>query len=156
MDKIAKIEWSPEANSNSSAQTRIVGIAGVLRINRKDTRYIFDSIFNPLWNCSFNKHSLNYALKRTLTSTPLSTRFGVSRVYHFTIKASLKFIVFHWFSFYIISSVLYGIESVESSWSVGVFPMVTVSCWSLSMARSWNIGPSQTSNCFELHYPQNT
>lgn len=37
-----------------------------------------------LLNCSFSEYSQYYALKRTRTSTLFSTRFWVSRVYHFT------------------------------------------------------------------------
>lgn len=54
------------------------------------------------WECSLNEHSQYYALKRTRTSTLFSTRFWVSRVYHFTIKASLKLIVFHEYDIYLV------------------------------------------------------
>ena len=34
--------------------------------------------------------------------------------------------------------------------------MTKVECWSISINRSYsyNIGPSQTSNCFDLNYPE--
>lgn len=54
------------------------------------------------WECSFNEHSQYYALKRTRTSTLFSTRFWVSRVYHFTTKASWKWIVFHEYDIYLV------------------------------------------------------
>lgn len=36
--------------------------------------------------------------------------------------------------------------------------MTKVECWSISINRSYsyNIGPSQTSNCFDLNYPEHT
>lgn len=32
--------------------------------------------------------------------------------------------------------------------------MTKVECWSISIDRSWHIGPSRTPNCFDLNYPQ--
>jgi len=32
--------------------------------------------------------------------------------------------------------------------------MTKVECWSISIDRSCHIGPSQTSNCFDLNYPE--
>ena len=93
------------------------------------------------WECSFNEHSQYYALKRTRTSTLFSTRFWVSRVYHFTIKASWKWIVFHEYDIYLMWYMEY---------------MTKVECWSISIDRSCHshIGPGQTSNCFDLNYPE--
>lgn len=34
--------------------------------------------------------------------------------------------------------------------------MTKVECWSISIDRSCHIGPSQTSNCFDLNYPGDT
>lgn len=34
--------------------------------------------------------------------------------------------------------------------------MTKVECWSISIDRSCHIGPSQTSNCFDLNYPEDT
>ena len=66
-------------------------------------RYInTDSIRALLLNCLFNEHSQYYALKRTRTSTLFSTRFWVSRVYHFTTKASWKCILFHEYDIYLV------------------------------------------------------
>ena len=105
-------------------------------------RYInTDSIRAPLLNCPFNEHSQYYALKRTRTSTLFSTRFWVSRVYHFTIKASWKWIVFHEYDIYLVWYMEY---------------MTKVECWSISIDRSCHIGPGQTSNCFDLNYPEDT
>ena len=71
--------------------------------NSKISRYInIDSIRDLLLNCSFNEYSQYYALKRTRTSTLFSTRFWVSRVYHFTTKASWKWIVFHEYDIYLV------------------------------------------------------
>lgn len=33
--------------------------------------------------------------------------------------------------------------------------MTKVECWSISIDRSCRIGPSWTSNCFDLNYPEN-
>lgn len=33
--------------------------------------------------------------------------------------------------------------------------MTKVECWSISIDRSCHIGPSWTSNCFDLNYPEN-
>ena len=32
--------------------------------------------------------------------------------------------------------------------------MTKVECWSISIDRSCHIGPSRTSNCFDLNYPE--
>jgi hypothetical protein len=32
--------------------------------------------------------------------------------------------------------------------------MTKVECWNISIDRSCHIGPSQTSNCFNLNYPE--
>ena len=80
-----------------------------------------------------------YALKRTRTSTLFSTRFWVSRVYHFTTKASWEWIVFHEYDIYLVWCMEY---------------MTKVECWSISIDRSCHIGPSRTSNCFDLNYPE--
>ena len=80
-----------------------------------------------------------YALKRTRTSTLFSTRFWVSRVYHFTTKASWKWIVFHEYDIYLVWCMEY---------------MTKVECWSIAIDRSCHIGPSRTSNCFDLNYPE--
>ena len=32
--------------------------------------------------------------------------------------------------------------------------MTKVECWSISIGRSCHIGPSRTSNCFDLKYPE--
>ena len=32
--------------------------------------------------------------------------------------------------------------------------MTKVECWSISIDRSCHIGPGQTSNCFDLNYPE--
>ena len=74
------------------------------------------------WECSFNEHSQYYALKRTRTSTLFSTRFWVSRVYHFTTKASSKWIVFHEYDIYLVWCMEY---------------MIKVECWSISIDRSY-------------------
>jgi len=34
--------------------------------------------------------------------------------------------------------------------------MTKVECWSISIDRSCHIGPSRTSNCFDLNYPEDT
>ena len=34
--------------------------------------------------------------------------------------------------------------------------MTKVECWSISIDRSCYIGPGQTSNCFDLNYPEDT
>ena len=34
--------------------------------------------------------------------------------------------------------------------------MTKVECWSISIDRSCHIGPGQTSNCFDLNYPEDT
>ena len=34
--------------------------------------------------------------------------------------------------------------------------MAKVECWSISIDRSCHIGPSRTSNCFDLNYPEDT
>ena len=93
-----------------------------------------------LLNCSFNEHSQYYALKRTRTSTLFSTRFWVSRVYHFTTKASWKWIIFHEYDIYLVWCMEY---------------MIKVECWSISIDRSCHLGPNWTSNCFDLNYPEN-
>lgn len=54
------------------------------------------------YSFQFNGHSQHYALKRTRTSTLFSTRFWVSRVYHFTTKASWKWIIFHEYDIYLV------------------------------------------------------
>lgn len=90
------------------------------------------------WECSFNEHSQYYALKRTRTSTLFSTRFWVSRVYHFTIKASWKWIVFHEYDIYLV-------------WYMESMTKVESFYWSVVSYR-----PSRTSNCFDLHYPEDT
>lgn len=92
-----------------------------------------------LLNCSFNEYSQYYALKRTRTSTLFSTRFWVSRVYHFTTKASWNWIVFHEYDIYLVWCMEY---------------MTKVEYWSISIDRSCHIGPSRTSNCFDLNYPE--
>ena len=75
-----------------------------------------DSIRDLLLNCSFNEHSQYYALKRTRTSTLFSTRFWVSRVYHFTTKASWKWIVFH--DIYLVWCMEYMTKVEYFYWSV--------------------------------------
>ena len=87
----------------------------------------------------FNEYSQYYALKRTRTSTLFSTRFWVSRVYHFTTKASWKWIVFHEYDIYLVWCMEY---------------MTKVGCWSIAIDRSCHIGPSRTSNCLDLNYPE--
>jgi hypothetical protein len=32
--------------------------------------------------------------------------------------------------------------------------MTKVGCWSIAIDRSCHIGPSRTSNCFDLNYPE--
>ena len=83
--------------------------------------------------------SILYALKRTRTSTLFSTRFWVSRVYHFTTKASWKWFVFHEYDIYLVWCMEY---------------MTRVECWSIAIDRSCHIGPSRTSNCFDFHFPE--
>ena len=114
--------------SNSKTPYRI----GISRINT-------DSIRDLLLNCSFNEHSEYYALKRTRTSTLFSTRFWVSRVYHFTTKASWKWIVFHEYDIYLVWCVEY---------------LTKAECWNISTDRSCRLGPGRTSNCFDLNYPE--
>lgn len=66
--------------------------------------------------CYWIAHSMSiYALKRTRTSTLFSTRFWVSRVYHFTIKA---WILFHEYDIYIVWYMEY-MTKVES-WSISI------------------------------------
>ena len=67
-----------------------------------------------------------YALKRTRTSTLFSPRFWVSRVYHFTIKASWKWIVFHEYDIYRMWYMEY---------------MTKVESWSISIDRSYTYRP---------------
>ncbi len=83
--------------------------------------------------------SILYALKRTRTSTLFSTRFWVSRVYHFTTKASWKWFVFHEYDIYLVWCMEY---------------MTKVECWSIAIDRSCHIGPSRTSNCFDFYFPE--
>ena len=85
-------------------------------------RYInTDSIRAPLLNCPFNEHSQYYALKRTRTSTLFSTRFWVSRVYHFTTKASWKWIVFHEYDIYLVWCMEYMTRVEYLYWSVMLY-----------------------------------
>lgn len=77
-----------------------------------------DSIRDLLLNCSFNEHSEYYALKRTRTSTLFSTRFWVSRVYHFTTKASWKWIVFNEYDIYVVWCMEYMTKVEYFYWSV--------------------------------------
>ena len=117
-----------------------MGIDGILRINRYLVyQYWLDprSVIELLIQWAFQY----YALKRTRTSTLFSTRFWVSRVYHFTIKASWKWIVFHEYDIYLVWYMEY---------------MTKVEFWSISIDRSCHIGPSRTSNCFDLNYPEDT
>ena len=117
-----------------------MGIDGILRINRYLVyQYWLDprSVIELLIQWAFQY----YALKRTRTSTLFSTRFWVSRVYHFTIKASWKWIVFHEYDIYLMWYMEY---------------MTKVEFWSISIDRSCHIGPSRTSNCFDLNYPEDT
>ena len=117
-----------------------MGIDGILRINRYLVyQYWLDprSVIELLIQWAFQY----YALKRTRTSTLFSTRFWVSRVYHFTIKASWKWIVFHEYDIYLVWCMEY---------------MTKVECWSISIDRSCHIGPGRTSNCFDLNYPEDT
>lgn len=117
-----------------------MGIDGILRINRYLVyQYWLDprSVIELLIQWAFQY----YALKRTRTSTLFSTRFWVSRVYHFTTKASWKWIVFHEYDIYLVWYMEY---------------MTKVEFWSISIDRSCHIGPSRTSNCFDLNYPEDT
>ena len=117
-----------------------MGIDGILRINRYLVyQYWLDprSVIELLIQWAFQY----YALKRTRTSTLFSTRFWVSRVYHFTIKASWKWIVFNEYDIYLVWYMEY---------------MTKVEFWSISIDRSCHIGPSRTSNCFDLNYPEDT
>ena len=82
-------------------------------------------------------HSMTilYALKRTRTSTLFSTRFWVSRVYHFTTKASWKWFVFHEYDIYLVWCMEY---------------ITKVECWSISIDRSYRPGSDIQLLRFEL------
>lgn len=123
IEKITKIFWSAaKPIPIPRAQTRIVGITGILRIHR----YSFISLLIRseicYWECSF--YELNIMPWRGLEPPRSLARDFESRVSTISPSRhlSIKWIVFHEYDTYLMSYIPY---------------MTKVECWSISIDRSY-------------------